>query len=164
MTRHFITGIGIVGAVASVVALAFIKEVRHFLGGDFTVPLWVYLATIAASVIVTRVLGRRAAALPRHSTASSHILINEAPKLVATRRSVDALGTGVLRGPRGTFSTWVYLDKMDYGIRRLVNNRYILACTTAPNPPYRNVLALCHGPLKNYHPPEDPSWKVSLQS
>jgi hypothetical protein len=162
--RNFIRGIELAGAVASIVTLIVSKGLRDFLGRDVTLPLRAVIAAIVAPAVVCGAIAGRRRALVESCSALTHPMINQAPKLVASgnKESVDALGATVIKAPRGTFATWVYLDTMGNGIRRLINNRYILACTTTPYRPYKNVVSLSHGPREKYDPPEDPSWRIWL--
>jgi len=163
-SRTVIRGVEIAGAIASLTALVVSQDLRDFLTRDITLPRWAVVGALAALGVVARIASSRRIRPSVQFVAPAHLMINEAPKRVSSdhKDSVDTFGATVMRAPRGTFATWVYLDKMGDGIRRLVNNRYILACTTTPAAPHRNVIALCRGPKKKYAPPEDASWKVWL--
>jgi hypothetical protein len=167
--KKIIRSVEIAGALASIVGLALSSDFRAFLAAPLTLPRWV--AIVAVLALAAYVTGNRRRGRPNvekaiESTISRQtgsVLIHPSPKLIAPDHSgsPDPMGTTVMRLPRGTFATWVYLDKPNIGIRQLANNRYLLACTTKVDDPYRSVISLCRGPLRE-NPPRDPAWKVWL--
>jgi hypothetical protein len=79
--------------------------------------------------------------------------------------SVGTLDATILECKKGGFDLCIYLHPFGQGIRRLVNNRHILAHATSPSSPYRNVFSLVRGPLAFSDGKKDkPTWKLWLAS
>jgi hypothetical protein len=79
------------------------------------------------------------------------------------RDSVQKLSSDVLRQSVGGITINVYVSPFGSGIRRLVNNRYIIAHAVSALDPYSNVVSLARGPRRFVG--EDiklPTWKVWL--
>lgn len=92
-------------------------------------------------------------------------VLDSTPILVtsANPESVRTLPSDVLRETTGGISVSVYVSPFGSGIRRLVNNRYIIAHAVSALDPYSNVVSLSHGPRKfSGEDIEAPAWKVWL--
>jgi class 3 adenylate cyclase len=77
------------------------------------------------------------------------------------KRIVESFRAFAFRKSIGTLSLWVCLEEVGQGIRQLNNNRYLFACVRRAKPRYKNVFALCHGPMR-FNPSAEPSWKLWL--
>lgn len=91
------------------------------------------------------------------------VLLHASPKAIVAPDSeaVGVIGVSALRAAHGTFATWVWLHRPGEGMRRVDNNRYLLACTPDPAVPYRSVISLSNGPSAK-DPRRDPTWRLWL--
>jgi hypothetical protein len=79
------------------------------------------------------------------------------------RDSVRTLPSDILREAVGGISLSVYVSPFGSGIRRLVNNRYIVAHAASALEPYSNVVSLARGPRRfSGEDVKVPTWKVWL--
>jgi hypothetical protein len=91
------------------------------------------------------------------------------PNLVTSSRpdSVPTLPSDILRQEVGGISINVYVQAFGSGsgLRRLVNNRYIIAHAVQTTPPYSNVVAVARGP-RRFSETEirEPVWKLWLKN
>jgi hypothetical protein len=89
---------------------------------------------------------------------------NEFVFVTSTRRdSVRTLPSDVLRSPIGGISVGVYVSPFGSGIRRLVNNRYIISHAVSTRTPYSNVVSVARGPRRfSAEDIKAPTWRVWL--
>ena len=93
--------------------------------------------------------------------------IFEKPHLIDFQHpeSVGAIDATVLECKKGGFELCIYLHPFGRGIRRLFNNRHILAHATLPSSPYKNVFSFHRGPLEFVAGKKDkPTWQLWLVS
>ena len=138
--------IGVAGSLASILGLTVMfvvsPELRRILGCGLQVPVWLFGVSLLILPSVGWLASRRLSrAMIAPTSSSSGTMLNLMPKRISLEdpSSVDVLGSAVLKAPKGTLSTWIYLDRMDTGIRTITQNRYLFASTTHPAPPYRSL-------------------------
>lgn len=154
----------IIGLAVTIFGYLLNDSIRAFLGEPMALPRWavtfLILALLAAAWFCFRI-ERRVRIGSKAS--SSAILIHERPTSInsSDSKSIAVLPASVLKLPKAGLSTWIYVSRFDDGIRRLVNNRYIFAHATHATGRYKNVFALCRGPVA-WEPATDPQWKLWL--
>jgi hypothetical protein len=97
------------------------------------------------------------------------IICYEGPHEITFKKkdSVLPISSNFLKSPSASIGTWVYLQPFGEGIRKLVNNRYIIGHDTnygkVKETPsgnrYFNVFGLCRGPGV-WSPLGNPCWKL----
>jgi predicted phosphodiesterase len=101
----------------------------------------------------------REASRPHRIFDEPHLVDYEHPE------SVGTLDATILECKKGGFELCIYLHPFGQGIRKLFNNRHLLAHATSPTSPYRNVFSLVRGPLAFDEENKDsPTWKLWLAS
>lgn len=152
-------------AVATIFAVVVSEEARRFMAREFSFPVWLILVSIVVPIGATWLFVKRFGRPAFEDSVADGLLLNDIPTLIvgSSSHSGESVGPAMLRNPNGSFATWVYLHPFNRGIRRLVNNRYILAAAIRRSEPYKGIISVCRGPMKK-EPPRDPSWKVWLVS
>jgi len=105
--------------------------------------------------------------VPQYRESSRPFEIFDKPHLIDYEHpeSVGTLDATTLECKKGGFELCIYLHPFGQGIRKLFNNRHILAHATSPSSPYRNVFSLVRGPLEFTEEKKDqPTWKLWLAS
>jgi len=89
---------------------------------------------------------------------------SEEPRFVGSSNagSIGRIDGLVLKKAVGGVQASVFLHVFGSGIRRLVNNRHILAHAVSPSTPYTNVFTLCRGPVDFADKIAKPAWKFWL--
>ncbi len=167
--------LGVIGALCSIAGffLVLTQILRNTLIEILLIrvsaPLWTIAAILVFAIILLGIqLSRRSIKKEYPSP-----LLHEEPHEITSRRKQSAtpISSKVLQSASGSIATWVYLQPFGQGIRRLVNNRYIVAHDTnggvtkqiAGKNKYVNVFSLSHGP-RTYFPPDNPLWKLFLSN
>lgn len=131
------------------------------------IPLWVAPPLLFLAGLVCIIAIRRARTPRDYPAIEAH----RRPHLITSsrRQSPTPVSSRFLRSPTGSVATWVYLQPFGQGIRKLENNRYIVAHATnrgltkavGDKKRYVNVFSLSRGP-DSYSPPIHPVWKLWL--
>lgn len=162
---RILLGLEAAAAIATIIAVLISEDAYRFVTKVISLPVWLLVIAIVLPITAIWAFSMRfgLSSKAQATSAPDVLVLNEQPKLVSgsNSNSGDAVGSAVLKRSQGTFATWVYLQPKDQGIRRLVNNRYILGCALRKAKPYKGVIALCRGPM-TWEPLRDPSWKIWL--
>ncbi len=131
--------------------------------GFFPYALLVFGLLLTIFAVRSQIVSSKASPAPQ-ATPSKVFHIEPVYVAPSIPESVVPMPSSILRAVRGGISIWVYLDPFGNGIRRLVNNRYILSHDTnsglhTEDDRYLNVFSLSRGP-KSYDPPEGHYWKI----
>jgi hypothetical protein len=147
-------------AITTIVAFLISPAFRSLLSIELRVSSWLALLCLIAAALAGGFIVYVRRKPVEHLEEGGIVLPR--PRLLASSdpNAVENVGVRFARGSSGTFSIWVYLQRNGEGIRALGNNRYMFAFAKNFSPPYKNVLAVAHGPMIKYDPPTDPSWKL----
>ncbi len=150
--------LAIIASVATVLSFLLSAQVRTILTKTVSLEVWQLLLGALCLFVLGLLMRFRARTVP--ATVASSVLLPR-PRLMLAEQphSLETVGVHVLQKEQGSISCWVYVHRNGEGLRALVNNRYIFSCATHVSSPYKNVLAIAHGP-NVYNPPSNPSWKL----
>jgi len=173
MRKKIIRLLVIIAAVLAIIGfiLTHILEMSliEVLNISISAPLWTIAVIIISIALFLLILLRKKPELKPHT--SDEFMLHGSPRKITSARkeSLTPIPSRLIRSPKGSFATWIYLHQFGEGIRKLVNNRYIIAHDTnkgvakqiGEHKLYVNVFALSRGP-KKFNPPEHPVWKLWL--
>lgn len=131
-----------------------------------SVPLWIIVIIVVFIVVFLTLLKKQSLKLTPLSP-----VIHKVHHKITSKRKISAtpFPSKFLQSPSGSIASWAYLQPFGEGIRKLINNRYIVAHDSnfgngkqiGNHFRYVNVFALCYGP-KFWSPPHNPVWKLWL--
>lgn len=165
--KWLFSGVGIIVVIGVFELIAnHANALVTFLKIIIPIPLW--LIIIIAILVYCVYLFFR---LKRKQSFYSETLFYKQPRRITPDRKQSAtpFSSKFLQSPQGSIAIWVYLQPFGEGIRKLVNNRHVVAHDTNQGftkqigdaRKYVNVFSLSHGP-KNTSAPDNPVWKIWL--
>jgi hypothetical protein len=104
---------------------------------------------------------------PQYRKSSHPTSIFENPHLIDYEHpeSIGVIDATVLECNKGGVELCIYIHPFGKGIRRLVNNRHVLAHATSPSSPYKNIFSFHNGPLAFTEGKKNkPTWQLWLVS
>lgn len=145
------------------------KKLIELFSISVSIPVWIVILLIVfIFVLLAAIVGKRGV-----DTDQSILFRHEKVHGITSKRKASAtpVPSKYLKGQAGSISTWLYLQNFEEGIRKLVNNRYIIGHATngghmkqcESKKAYVNAFALINGPQK-WTPPSNPIWKIWLSN